>query len=99
MTLTIWKTIEKYQNHPSIKVIRKNIDSNNNFSFDLIDPECINTSKATQQDGIPTKLQKVIKTFYYFISASLNNAVNKGVFPVELKHADIKSIYKKESRN
>ena len=45
------------------------------------------------------KLQKVIKTFYYFISASLNNAVNKGVFPVELKHADIKSIYKKKSGN
>ena len=37
--------------------------------------------------------------FSYFISASFNNAVNKGVFPNELKHADIKPIYKKESRN
>ena len=42
----------------------------------------------------------MIKAFFkYFISAILNNAVSKGVFPVELKHADIKSIYKKESRN
>ena len=52
---TIRKAIEKYQNHPSIKVIRENIDTTNNFSFDLINPECIrkiinnlDTSKATQ---------------------------------------------------
>ena len=63
MTLTIRKAVEKYQNHPSIKVIRENIDSANNFSFDLIDPECISkiinnldTSKATQEGDIPTKL-------------------------------------------
>ena len=34
--VTIRKAIEKYQNHPSIKVIRENIDSTNNFSFYLI---------------------------------------------------------------
>ena len=53
--VTIRKAIEKYQNHPSIKVIRKNIDSTINFYFDLINPECIHkiinnldTSKITQ---------------------------------------------------
>ena len=35
------KAIEKYQNHPSVKTIRENIDTTNNFSFDLINPECI----------------------------------------------------------
>ena len=35
------EAIEKYQNHPRIKVIRENIDATNNFSFDLINPECI----------------------------------------------------------
>ena len=40
-TVTIRKAIEKYQTHPSIKVIRENIDTTNNFSFDLINPECI----------------------------------------------------------
>ena len=40
-TVTIRKAIEKYQNHPSIKVIRENIDTTKNFSFDLINPECI----------------------------------------------------------
>ena len=39
--VTIEKAIEKYQNHPSIKVIRENIDTTNNFSFDSINPECI----------------------------------------------------------
>ena len=39
--VTIRQAIEKYQNHPSIKVIRENIDTTNNFSFDLINPECI----------------------------------------------------------
>ena len=73
----------------------------------MINPECISkitnnlaTSKATQQGDIPTKIIKDNKElFSYFISASFNNAVNKGVFPDELKHADIKPIYKKESRN
>ena len=37
--------------------------------------------------------------FSYFISASFNNALDKGVFSDKLKYADIKVIYKKESRN
>ena len=102
-TVTIRKAIKKYQNHPGIKVIRENIDTNKNFSVDLINPECIgkiinnlDTSKATQQGHIPTKIIKDNKDiFSYSISASFNNAVNKGVFPDELKHADIKPIYKR----
>ena len=73
----------------------------------MINPECmskiinnLDTSKATQQGDIPTKIIKDNKDlFSYFISASFNNAVNKGVFPNELKQADIKPIYKKELRN
>ena len=105
--VTIRQAIEKYQNHPSIKVIRENIDTTNNFSFDLINPECmskiinnLDTSKATQQGDIPTKIIKYNKDLSsYFISASFNNAVNKGVFPDKLKQADIKPIYKTVSRN
>ena len=53
--VTIRQAIEKYQNHPSIKVIWENIDVTNNFSFGLINPECmskiinnLDTSKSTQ---------------------------------------------------
>ena len=63
--VTIRKAIEKYQNHPGIKVIWENIDTTNNFSVDLINPECISkilnnldTSKATQQGDISTKKYK-----------------------------------------
>ena len=60
----------------------------------------LDTSKATEQVDIPIKLKKDNKDlFSYFISGSFNNAVNNGVFPNELKQADIKPIYKKESRN
>ena len=72
----------------------------------MINPECISkiinnldTSKATQQGDIPTKIIKDNEDiFSYFISASFNNAVSKGVFPDELKHADIKPIYKNLSK-
>ena len=37
---TVTRATEKYQNLPSLKVIRGNIDSTNNLSFDLINPEC-----------------------------------------------------------
>ena len=105
--MTIRKSIEKYQNHPSMKVIRENIDTTNNFSFDLINPGGISkiinnldTSKSTQQGDVWTKIMKDNKDlFSYVISVSFNNAVNKGVFPDESKHADIKPIYKKESGN
>ena len=73
----------------------------------MINPECISkiinnldTSKVTQQGDIPTKIIKDDKDLSsYFISASFNNAVNKGVSPNELKQADIKPICKKESVN
>ena len=56
----------------------------------------MDTSKATQQGDFPTKTIKDNKDlFSYFISASFDDAVNKGVFPVKVKHADIKPIYKK----
>ena len=52
----------------------ENIDSTNNFSFELNNPECISkiinkldTSKVTQQGDIPTKIIKDNKDlFSYF---------------------------------
>ena len=104
---TVRKAIEKYQNHPSINIIRDNIDTTNKFSFDLVNPECISkiinnldTSRATQQGNIPAKVIKYNKELSsYVISPSLSNAVNKGIFLDKLKHADGKPIYNNESRN
>ena len=103
----MWQAIEKYQNHPSIKVIRENIDTTNEFAIDFINPECVSKiinnldiSKTPQQGDIPTKIIKDSKDiFSYFTSASFNNALNECVFPDKLKHVDIKPIYKKELGN
>ena len=72
--ITIRKAIEKHQNHPSIKVIWENIDATNNFSFDLINPECISkiinnldSSKAAQQGDIPTKVIKDNKDLFHIL--------------------------------
>ena len=60
----------------------------------------LDTSKAAQQSDIPTKIIKDNKDlFSYFISGSFDKTVNKGVFSDELKHANIKPIYKKETRS
>ena len=57
-------------------------------------------SKLIQQGDIPTKIIKDNKNFFsYFVSASFNNTVNISVSTDDLKYADIKSIYEKESRN
>ena len=73
-TVTIRIAIKKYQNYPSIKVIWENIDTTNNFSFDLINPECISkiinnldSSKATQQVDIPTNTIKDNKNLFHIL--------------------------------
>ena len=54
------------------------IDTTNNFSFDLINPECIkkiinnlDSSKATQQGDIPAKVIKDNKEFFTFYFCKL----------------------------
>ena len=50
------------------------IDTTNNFSFDLINPECISkiinnldSSKATQQGDIPKKVIKDNKDIFHIL--------------------------------
>ena len=68
-TATTGKGMEKYQYHPNIKVIQKNIDSNNNFPLDLVNPECITkiTHQVSQQGNIPTKIIKVNKDLFHVL--------------------------------
>ena len=52
--------------------------------------------KACQKDDIPTKAVKMSKyVFAGFIDKEFNNCVDKGVFPDDLKHADVTPIHKK----
>ena len=103
--ITIELAIEKYKDHPSIKKIQENIDASLKFSFNKVSAEYISkiinnldTSKASQQDDIPTKILKDNNDLYSnFIAANYNNGLEKGgIFPDQLKHADIKPVYKKK---
>ena len=56
--------------------------------------------KAFQKDDIPTKAIKMNKdVFVDFIGKGFNNCVDKGVFPDDLKHADVIPIHKKKDKS
>ena len=100
------KSIEKFKNHPSIIRILQEGYSDNNFSFDLISDldiqnviNKIDSSKAYQKGNIPPQIIKInadicSMTLVY----DLNKCINNGVFPDNLKHADITPTFKKNER-
>ena len=56
----------------------------------------LDSSKASQEDDIPTKLIKEnAEIFADFLLSSVNNCFNNGDFPNYLKHADVIPIFKK----
>ena len=56
--------------------------------------------KACQKDDIPTKVIKMNKDIFAdFIAKDFNNCVDKGVFPDDLKHADVTPIHKKKDKS
>ena len=56
--------------------------------------------KACRKDDIPTKVIKINKyIFARFIAKGFNNCVDKGVFPDDLKHADVTPGHKKKYKS
>ena len=76
------------------------------FSFKLVSIEdickemrALDASKATQSDDIPTKIIKNNSDIFSKIfQANLNNAIETSTFPEQLKYADVKPVFKKDSR-
>ena len=57
-------------------------------------------AKACQMDDMPTKVIKMNKyIFTGFIAKEFNNCVDKGVFPDDLKNANVTSIQKKKDKS
>ena len=55
-------------------------------------------SKATQSDDIATIIIKNdFDNFSKFFQANLNNTIETSIFPEQLKYADVKSLFKKDS--
>ena len=56
--------------------------------------------KACQKDDIPTKVIKINKDIFAgFIAKNFSNCVDEGVFPDDLKHADVTPIHKKKNKS
>ena len=56
--------------------------------------------KTCQKDDITTKVIKTNKDIFAgFIAKDFNNCVDNGVFPDDLKHADVTPIHKKKDKS
>ena len=98
--------IDKYENHPSIKMIKENIKDENKFSFqdttkeDLqLQIKNLDTKKAMVENDIPTKI--LLKT-NDIVSNHLSNFFNQSKkqqhYPTMLKIADVTPLHKKDEK-
>ena len=98
--------IGKYENHPSIKMIKENIKDDNKFSFQDTTPEDLHfqiqnldTKKAMVENDIPTKiLVQTNDIVSNYISNFFNQSRNKQLYPTTLKIADVTPLHKKEEK-
>ena len=101
----VLKAIEKYKNHPSIKVISEKYNKNT-FSFNYVtldevikEIKNLDSSKACQDTDIPTKiLMENSDLFGDFIFQNFNNGIALSDFPAIIKNANITPVHKKDSK-
>ena len=100
--------IKKFENHPSIVEIKKNINIVEKFTIKETTVsdintllKSVNTKKATGPDKSPPP--KLVKLSANVIDSHLCNIINKGLqdssFPDAAKIASVRPIYKKKCRN
>ena len=99
--------IKNFSQHPSILKIKENTNSSACFSFRTVSKEdllyqinSLDLAKATQKSDIPTNIiKKNYDIFSEFLFENFNNIILTSLFPEQLKYADVKPIFKKDSRN
>ena len=77
--------------------------NNTQFSFALVQYDDVlkkvkklNTSKASQQSDIPTKILRENSEFFTrFFNSNINQCLEVDIFPSDLKTADVTPAYKK----
>ena len=103
----IENAICKYENHPSVILIKKHMQgANSSFVFETVTKEKIekliknlNIKKAVQSNDIPTELVKEFDClFSKYISTSINRCITGGSFVNAFKKAEVRPIYKKDGR-
>ena len=101
----VQRAIVKFESHPSISLIKNKITNRNNFKFEpvsLSDIELeirlLNPKKATTHKNIPPKILKSSSEATVNILHRLfNETITKGVFPDDLKLADVTPVFKKDN--
>ena len=101
----ILNAIKTFEKHPSILKIKK-LNSGCRFSFKNVSLEDVkkvtrglDITKASQLLDIPTKIIKQnADIFYEFFFINFNHSINNSTFPQQLKWADVKPVFKKNSR-
>ena len=102
----IMKSIEKYSKHPSILKIEENYPKTEIFSFKptnldsvLIEIEKLNESKSSPIESVPARVLKDIQDILCpKIVIDFNSAISTGIFPTNLKAADVAPLFKKECK-
>ena len=101
----ILNAIKTFEKHPSILKIKK-LNSGCRFSFKNVSLEDVkkvtrglDITKASQLLDIPTKIIKQnADIFSEFFFININHSINNSTFPQQLKWADVKPVFKKNSR-
>ena len=101
------RTVEKYKNHPSIRLIKDNYGNTvNTFHFEKVSGKTIEkelknllSSEAAQDSDIPTKVIKDnIDTSTPIFLEEFNKSLALGIFPSSMKLANITPVFKKDDR-
>ena len=99
----VLNAIENVSIHARVLKIKEARNSSGCFPFPIEDIckeiRALDASEATQSDDIPTKIIKNNSDiFCRFFQANFNNAIELTTFPDQLKYADVKPVFKKDSR-
>ena len=103
----VTNAVNKFKNHSSIIMIKKQEKNDQSFSFGPVTYDDIlkivntlDTAKASKQSDIPTKILKQNSDYSaeYFYE-NIYQCISKSIFPPDLKLADVTPVYKKKLKN
>ena len=102
----VLQCINKYSDHPSIKIINEKIKDINAFTFSKVEDKDVekliqglDIKKATQEEDIPTNILKEnTDIFSPYLCRVINDSISKSSFPDFLKRANITPVHKKSTK-
>lgn len=97
--------ILKYNDHPSIQKIKSTINISGTFEFTHITPlivkakiDKLDSSKSIGGSIPITILKENVDCYKYFLTDFFNNCINDGIFPGDLKLADVTPVFKADDK-